>query len=57
VSPDGVGQHCSSANAAPPCSSPNCSPITQTLTPYFRITTQVVGPRNTVSYIQVIVSA
>ena len=50
------GQHCVSDNLRAPGRGLPASPFTGLIAPYFRITTQVTGPRNTVSYIQVIVA-
>lgn len=48
------GQRCSAAGAKPPGKSSDGPVIPTVIAPYFRITTQVTGPRNTVSYTQIV---
>ena len=54
VDANAAGQHCSAAGARSPDRGGGGSSFQTIAQPYFRITTQVTGPRNTVSYIQVI---
>ena len=50
-----AGQHCSTKPGQPVDKSGTAGPPLSA-DPYYRITTQVAGPRNTLSYIQVVVS-
>jgi type IV pilus assembly protein PilX len=52
--PNGPLQECSSTGTRAPGRGLPPSPFSTVMAPMYRITTQVIGPRNTVSYIQVL---